>query len=58
MNTHFLEIINLNVDDGIRKAELWNSIFQHATYFMQRLKHMNLIASLSHIPSEAQACRP
>ncbi len=53
MNTHLGEVLDFHIYDLVRQTELGDTILQHTTDLVQSLEHVNVVALLHHIASEA-----
>ena len=55
MHAHLSEVLDLHIDNTVRKTELRNAILQHTADFVKCLEHINIESLLYHIASETQS---
>ena len=53
LHSELPEVFYLHVHNVVGQSELRNSVFQHSTDFVQRFKHVHLVAPFCHVACEA-----
>ena len=57
MNTHLLEVVNLDINYAVGQTELGDTIFQHASDFVESLEYIYIKAQFCHVACKAQSRR-
>ena len=55
--SHLSEVVYFYINDFVRETELRNTVFQYASYLMESLEDVNLIAFFHHVAGEGKTGR-